>query len=350
MAIRFVGLPVKTGYVFIGLALILSVATAVLLKNVASNTDNRPRVDVKTKQIVVMASNVSAGNVLTIEDVRLVQWPEKFLPKNAMFFNPEDVVGRLVRSDLSVGEPLYKEKLAGENSSGGLPVLIPSGHRAVTVGVSEIKGVAGFVKPGDRVDVLGTFQDKGTDNDEIRITKTVLQNVLVMASAQQMIREGQVQQEEPAFLKEEEAATAEADAKKGKKKRSDTEIEKARKERAKERKEQEKRAKSVSSVTLALTPEQAERLTLAEETGEIRLVLRAEGDSSVADLGGVTDRDLLTTGSLPDGKPWPFKFAAPPPPPVPTGPALAAPDAPPIHAPGRNVELLEGTEKTSVSF
>jgi pilus assembly protein CpaB len=298
-----------------------------------------------------MANNMTAGNTITSEDIRVVPWPEKFLPKNAYFENPQDVVGRLVRSDITAGEPVFKEKLAGDKSSGGLPVLIPAGYRAVTVGVSEIKGVAGFVKPGDRVDVLGTFQDKGTDNEEIRITKTVLQNVLVMASAQQMIREGDAQAEEPDFLKEEDTAGPDADAKKGKKKRSDSEIEKARKERAKERKEQEKRAKSVSSVTLALTPEQAERMTLAEESGEIRLVLRAEGDAGVADSGGVTDRDLLTTGSLPDGKQWPFKFAAPPPaPPMPKGPALAVPDAPPIKMPGRSVELLEGTEKTSVGF
>jgi pilus assembly protein CpaB len=361
MAVRLAGgFPIKTGYIFIGLALIFSIATAVMIKNVATNKTSKQTVTTETKEVAVAAVTLPAGATITADDVRMLPWPEKYLPKSSVFTSVKDLVGRTVRSDLIAGEPVFTEKLAGDRSLGGMPVLIPKGYRAVSIGVTEVKGVAGFVKPGDRVDVLATFEVKGKDDEDLRVTKTVLQDVLVMASAQQMIREDLVQKDTPAFLTEEEKEKAKDDKKKKKKEKSDKEIEKEKKERAKERKEQEKRAKTVTSVTLALNPEQAERLALAEEAGEVRLVLRAEGDQSVADLVGITDRELLTSGTLPEGKEWPFKFmdpsnAAPPPPVAPTA-VVQAPAAPmpmmppPVVRPAKTVEFIEGTEKTSVEF
>ena len=162
MAIRFVGL--KKGWIFIGIALFLAIATAVMLKNmVSTNSTTKSKVKIDTKEIVVMAISVPAGSILSSDDVRSVEWPEKYLPTSSVFETPADVIGKMVRTDMIVGEPIYKEKLSGDKSLGELPVLIPQGHRAVAVGVSEIKGVAGFVKPGDKVDVLSTFDVKTPD-------------------------------------------------------------------------------------------------------------------------------------------------------------------------------------------
>jgi pilus assembly protein CpaB len=353
MAIRFVGL--KKGWVFIGIALFLAIATAVMLKNmVSTNSTTKNKVKIDTKEIMVMAITVPAGTVLSSDDVRKVEWPEKYLPASSVFETPADVIGKMVRTDMIVGEPIYKEKLVGDKSRGGLPVLIPQGHRAVAVGVSEIKGVAGFVKPGDKVDVLSTFDVKMPDGKEIKVTKTVLQNVLVMASAQQMIREGDMATQDPDFLKEE--AEAEKNKKPdNKKKKSDSDLQKEKKERAKEKKELEKRAKSVASVTLALSPSEAEKLTVAEEAGEIRLVLRSEGDHAMSALSGVSDQEILMAGSDTGsaGSPsWPFPNAqspaqaAPPAPPLPMGNMAAA--VPSRRS--RTVELIEGSTKSSVDF
>lgn len=332
-------LPIKTGQLFIGLAVFMGVLTMVMLGGQKPKAPKATTV-VETQAIVVPLSSISEGQTLTLNDIKSVKWPKAYLPKGEFFSDPYELTGRVAKQNLYPGEPIYKDKVSGSNTGGGLPALIPNGHRAVTVAVSEVKGVAGFVKPGDRVDVISTF-DLSKDDQEVQMTKIVLQNVLVLASAQSMVDEsGRKNMDAPDGVLRGEATSQVAeenpkDKKKDKDKekpKTDAQIEKEKQARKKEKDEAEKKARLVSSVTLAVTPEQSEALALAEETGELRLALRPENDHKITNISGVDFSQLL--GGRGNGK-------MPPVPPIPTAGA-------PRY--GNSVELIQGTEKSSVDF
>jgi pilus assembly protein CpaB len=301
-----------------------------------------PKVEavVPTVKVVVPLVPISEGKTLTYNDVTAVKWPKEYLPKHSTFGEVSDVIGRVAKQDLFPGEPIFTEKLSGSDSNGGLPAIIPQGLRAVSVAVTEVKGVAGFVKPGDRVDVLSTFEVDKDGGDKLRTTKTVLQNVLVLASAQTMVENNKYNIETPAGVTRGEAtqpgSSSTHDAQTLDKDKKDDQD--AKSNRAREKDDSEKAARLVSTVTLALTPEQTETLALAEETGELRLALRPETDHGVNNVESVNFDQLV--GNL--GGQAMGHFPAPPPMP-------AAPPAPPPVQPmpvGRQVEFIQGTERT----
>jgi pilus assembly protein CpaB len=347
------GLPFKTGHLFLLGAIVMAVVTAVLFTNVLKKTSAEKPKELDTATVVVAADYVPAGTILMSQHVQRVDWPKKFLAKKNYFAKSSDVVGKMVRSDLIPGEIIYKQKLAGDTSRGGLPVMIPEGMRGVTVGVTEIKGVAGFVKPGDFVDVLATFELKVEGGGKSYVTKTILQNVMVLASAQTMVNETSPQIEKPEGLTGEEEEEAQSNSSNREDKRkSARDIEKENKAREKARKEAEKRAKTTSSVTLALWPEQVEKLALAEESAELHLALRPEGDNSTAAVDGVNMDQLLTGRS---SYSWPFSNVgtrSEPPDDFDKLEEMTPPPAPslPEPAPGFQIEVIEGTTKSSVSF
>jgi pilus assembly protein CpaB len=282
--------------------------------------------------------------------VTIVKWPAAFLPKGSTFTDPYKVVGRIAKQTLYPGEPIFAQKVSGSNTKGGLTAMIPDGMRAVTISVTEVKGVAGFVKPGDHVDVLTTFDvKKAGGDDSTKRAKTVLQDVLVLASAQNMVDNSQIDMDAPDGVVRGEATPVtpnelkkEKDDKTKAKKPSPQELEKQAKERAKEKKDAEKAAKLVSSVTLALSPEQAETMTLAEETGTIRLALRSETDRSIAQVNSLdSDKLMDSAGASADIPP-----AVAPPPPPPKMPPAAMP-APFL---GTQVEFIQGGDKTLYNF
>lgn len=337
-------LPIKTGHLFMGLAAIMFIVTVSIFSGGKKEAPKKP-VKIATQQVVVPLVPINEGKTLSMNDITTVKWPSDFLPKGVTFSSPAQVIGRVARQDLFPGEPIFTEKVSGSNTRGGLPAIIPQGMRAVSVAVTEVKGVAGFVKPGDRVDVLTTFEVKDQDSDEARTTKTVLQNVLVLASAQTMVDDKKYDMDTPdgvtrgeavPSVEEESGKDKKKDKdKKEKKELSDKEREKEAKQREKEKKEAEKAARLVSSVTLALTPEQSETLALAEESGDIRLVLRPETDHAVVKLEGVNFDQLL-------GKPQAPRVARSAPAPMPSLPAM------PVL--GTSVEIIQGTEKTTATF
>lgn len=341
-------LPIKTGHVFIGLAVIMGVATVGVFSN--SKHDNRKaQAKIETMDVVVPLTPINEGATLSRNDVTLVKWPAAFLPKGATFNDPYKVVGRIAKQNLYPGEPIFAQKISGTKTKGGLTALIPDGMRAITIPVTEVKGVAGFVKPGDRVDVLTTFdlskQDGGSDS--AKRTKTVLQDVLVLASAQNMVDDNQINMDTPDGVTRGEATPESSDdlkkdkdTKSKEKKLSPQELEKQAKDREKEKKEAEKAAKLVSSVTLALLPEQAETMALAEETGKLHLVLRPEADHSIAKLSG-QDSDKLAGQSTPQE--LPHHDVAPPPPPKTPAPM-------PTPYMGAEVEFIQGGDKTLYNF
>ncbi len=353
-------LPFKTGHLFLGIAVIMGIITMMLFMNSGKHDAKQvaKTEKIKTQMVVVPTMTISRGQAISFDNVKAVSWPSEFLPKGATFNDATLIVGRVPTQDLFPGEPIYSQKLSSPENN-GLPAMIPAGKRAVTVAVSEVIGVAGFIKPGDHIDVLGTFSynlkgDAG-ENMKHKRTVTVLQNVEVLASAQSMLNEKKDNLETPPGVLNGEVTTDEDEekdeksAKKDKqKKKNEKELEKERKEAEKqaekERAEAETRAKTVSSITLALTPEQSQMITLAEESGELRLVLRPNDDQAVNTIAATLDQEIMfpkggKSAPLPTSKPTPMLKT----PPAPSKFNFSA-------GFGNSVEMIEGTNKSSISF
>ncbi len=222
------------------------------------------------RDVVVAARALPVGLSLKPDDLKLAKVPVDQFPTGG-FEKLQDVLDRPVVSSILPEEPVREGRLALRGSGHGLAPMIPSGMRAVAVRVNEVVGVAGFVLPGMRVDVLVTGRPAG---QEMTVTKTILQDIQVLSAGQ----------------------TIEPDA----------------------------RGKAINApvVTLLVSPEQAELLTLASE-GRIQLVLRNSGDRGAEKTPGRMLAELYRTaaakptGEAPRPRPRPV-FTPPPPPPPPT--------------------------------
>jgi len=171
----------------------------------------------------VAARDLSVGTVLTPADIRIVDWPGASLPAGYIS-SSELAVGRGLTSPVRQNEPFLESKLAPKGAGGGLSVAIAEGMRAVSVKVDEVVGVAGFVLPGTRVDVLLTINKTAQSSEPV--TRVLLQNIQTLAAGQQ------IQQDKDG------------------------------------------KPQTVPVITLLVTPEQAETLTLAANQGQIQLALR----------------------------------------------------------------------------
>jgi pilus assembly protein CpaB len=212
----------------------------------------------KEKPLVVAARALPLGSVVAADAVRLRDVPEKLFPAGG-FSRLEDVVDRPVTSNIQADEPVIEARLAARGSGIGLAPLIPSGMRAISVRVNDVVGVAGFVLPGMRVDVLVTGQ--GANQPET-VTRTVLQNIAVLSAGQTIQTDG-------------------------------------------------KNAISAPVVTLLVTPEDAEALTLANAEGRIQLVLRNSSDAVLANPRGRQLTDLYGARPAPAAVAPPTAVAVP---------------------------------------
>jgi pilus assembly protein CpaB len=182
-------------------------------------------VEVASVQAVVAGVQLPVGTLLTKEHVKLVPWPSRNQVPGA-FTSIDKVVNRGVIQPIGENEPITESKLAPLGAGGGLSPTIPEGMRAISVKVNEVIGVAGFVVPGSRVDVLVTVEDK---NGHGSIARAVVSNVQVLTAGTRFDQE-----------------KAKADAK----------------------------PIPTTVVTLLATPDDAERITLASMEGKIMLTLR----------------------------------------------------------------------------
>ena len=216
----------------------LAYATYSYIQNVPVKTVSMP-----TNPVIVAGSDLELGTELRQENLRIVQWPANAIPKGA-FGNPTDVVGRGLIMPVIENEPILPMKLASKEAGAGLPTVIPSGLRALSVRVNEVIGVAGYVLPGTRVDVLATASPN--DNRGDTTSKVVLTNVQVLAAGTKFDSNGDKGQAQP-----------------------------------------------VSVVTLLVTPEESERLTLASTEGKIQLALRNPLDQTTPATPGIRAAGLL---------------------------------------------------------
>jgi pilus assembly protein CpaB len=204
-------------------------------------------VSLPTKPVVVAAADLDIGAEIRREDVRVVDWPETALPANAIS-NPQEVIGRGIIMPMIQNEPFLPLKLSSKDGGGGLPPAIPPGLRAVSVKVNEVIGVAGYVLPGTRVDVVATVSPTQQPSD--MTSKVILTNVQVLAAGTKIER--------------------------------DTE---------------KNKPIAVTVVTLLVDPTEAEKLTLAANEGKVQLALRNPLDKESPVTKGI--RPAVLVGMAP---------------------------------------------------
>ncbi len=244
--------------------------------------------------IVAAARDLDVGAALASEDLKMISWTSGQVPKGA-FSKVADATGRAVLYPMFENEAILDAKLAPTGSGAGLPAVIPQGMRAVSIRVDDVVAVAGFVGPGTRVDVLLT----GVSRNE-SLTKTILENVQVLAAGQKIQPDSQ-----------------------GK-------------------------AEKVNVVTLLCTSQDAAKVTLAANDGHIQLVLRNPMDTQKTDHGASVARGALYGEVfVPTARVVrvPVKVAALPPPALPAPPVAIAPP-PPVAPP--TVIVIRGESVTRV--
>jgi pilus assembly protein CpaB len=252
------------------------------IQNVPTKTVSLP-----TKTVVVAAADLDLGAELRSEDLRVIQWPADAVPEGA-FDSPERLVGRGLIRPIAQNEPYLPQKLAPIEAGAGLPPVIPEGFRAMAVRVNDVVGVAGYVLPGTRVDVIATLNP--TQRPEDVASKVILTNVTVLAAG--------------------------------------TKIEQG---------DKDSKPIQVAVVTLMVTPEEAERLTLAANEGKIQLALRNPLDKTAPSTVGMRPQFLMAGGLPPTRSAVPVRrsaSAAPRPAPAP----VAAPALP-------TVEIIRGDKR-----
>ena len=217
-------------------AFVVASVASLMLYRLLLNRPQSARAAQPAAQIVLSTRDLEVGTLLKEEDVKLAEWPGA-VPAGATS-KPQDVVGRGVIAPIFAKEPVIESRLAPKGAGGGLAAMIPPGMRAVAVRVNEVVGVAGFVVPGMRVDVLISGNKPGGDSGLGTVTRTLLQNLEVLSAGQDF------------------------------------------------KKDAEGKPLPVQVVNLLVNPEQAEQLSLASSQTQIQLVLRNPLDRDAAKTPG----------------------------------------------------------------
>src|SRR5260370_35184400 len=155
-------------------------ASPLLYRLIASRVTANPKQP--TAQVIVAARTLGLGTLLRDSDLKMGDWSGP-LPQGALL-RKEDVVGRGVMAAIYDGEPIVETRLAPKGAGAGLAATIPAGMRAVAVKVNDVVGVAGFVVPGMRVDVLISGNPPGGAASAGMVSKTLLQNIEVLSAGQ----------------------------------------------------------------------------------------------------------------------------------------------------------------------
>lgn len=266
----------------LGLALVIGLVTGSVVYQAITNkveATTQP-----TREVAVAAANINLGETLTSQHVKLMSWPKDSVPVGTLA-SVAEAEGRVALTSIVVGEPLFDARLAPKlaGSGGILPMLVPENLRGVTIKVDDAVRESGFVSPNSRVDVIVSIADRQGSAE--RIGKVILQNVPVLAAGQSVEMRGN-------------------------------------------------KPVPITTVTLALTPEQAERLAVAQTEGRLMLATRNLGDNRVVETPGTNVQKLLGTSPAPSRK-------------QPTSTPVARSENPP---PPYTVSVFHGNQMTEHQF
>jgi pilus assembly protein CpaB len=202
-----------------------------------------PSAATATQPVVVAKADLQLGAELKEGDLTTVGFPKGKAPEGT-FSQASEIIGRGLIVPVVKNEPILAAKLASKEAGHGLPPVIPEGMRAISVRVDEVVGVAGYVLPGNRVDVLATANP--TDQRSDTTTKVILSNVQVLTAGTRM-----------------------------------------------EQDQENAKPLQVTVVTLLVFPEQSERLALASTEGKIQLALRNPLDQGAPETPGIKTAGLM---------------------------------------------------------
>ncbi len=231
----------------VALALAISAGMALVVSGIFYQVAVRGRSSapetVEIGEVVVATRDLGIGAAIEATDLKVQPWPANRIPDGS-FQQIDDVISRVTVSQVLVNDPIVDRRLAVPGSGVGLAPKVPEGMRAMAVRVDDVNGVAGFVLPEARVDVLLTGSPKG--RAELgQITRTILSNIRVISAGEHLAPDASG------------------------------------------------RPQRVPVVTLLLTPRQAEMLTLASSQGRIQLILRNSMDPESLETKGVREQELF---------------------------------------------------------
>jgi pilus assembly protein CpaB len=298
--------------------LIIAVAAALVFGLIAAVSVSRYLASAQAytknlNNVVIAKVDIPVGTRIIPEQLTVAQLPRSAAPEGTYAKIDENLVGRVAVQRIAAREPITESRLAPIGSAAGLSSVIPEGYRAMNVRVDDVVGISGFIMPNTLVDVVVVIDPPDGGNQRERISKIVLQNIKVLANGQNL-----------------------------------------------DKPKNEKEAERVKTVTVQVTPEQAEKLALASSEGRLQLVMRNSIDQGDEITPGANKRSLLA-GERAQLVPEPGlnKDASAPRPSAPRRtrprPVASAETAQrvttPAPAPVRpSVEVIEGSKKKNVEF
>jgi pilus assembly protein CpaB len=233
--------------IFLGVAVLLGAAAAFYANEWITSQNSTVVKSVELVQLVVPRSNLAIATTLTAQQLDTVSWPKEHVPLGALQ-ETSKAQGRVLRRPVAAGEVLVETALFAMGTGGGLPAVITPKRRAISVKVDQVIGLAGFVKPGTRVDVLTTLR-RIDWRKPLPYSRTILQDIPVLAIDQKL---EQVRDGEPEL---------------------------------------------VSVVTLEVEPDQAQKLTYASHEGRLQLAMRSPGDEEVVKTRSISVAALMDSSS-----------------------------------------------------
>lgn len=289
----------------VAFGLIAAVSVSRYLANAQEYTKN-------LSNVVIARTDIEVGSRIIAEQLTVAQFPRNVAPDGTFKVIDDKLVGRIAVVKISAREPLTESRLAPEGSAAGLAAIIPEGYRAMNVRVDDVVGISGFIMPGTLVDVVVVIEPPDNNQNRERISKIVLQNIKVLANGANL-----------------------------------------------DKPKNEKEAERVKTVTLQVTPDQAEKLALATSEGRLQLVMRNSIDQGDEVTPGANKRSLLSgerAMPVPDAGMGKKETTTTPRtttvrrvrPREENAVKTPAPAPPPVERP--SIEVIEGAKKRNVDF
>ena len=290
----------------VAFGLIAAVSVSRYLANAQEYTRN-------LSNVVIAKTDIEIGSRIIQEQLTVAQFPRSVAPEGTYSKVDDRLIGRIAVQRISAREPITESRLAPEGSAAGLSAIIPEGYRAMNVRVDDVVGISGFIMPGTLVDIVVVIEPPDNTQNRERISKIVLQNIKVLANGANL-----------------------------------------------DKPKNEKEAERVRTVTLQVTPDQAEKLALATSEGRLQLVMRNSIDQGDEVTPGANKRTLLLgerATPVPDpgfGKnqttttPRTTTVRRVRPRPVEPTASNPKPAPPPVERP--SIEVIEGAKKRNVDF